>query len=204
MSVAATTTLSSKGQVVIPEEIRVRLGLKAGVQFVVLGDGDVVIFKVLEPPALKDFDALVGRARKVAKKTGLKRADITKAVAKVRRSGRSSPAAATRASVKTSVSPIDIGVNRGFPPRRLRHIMVSHESDFRAYTARLASADRYVKFLYDISEASGLDISPQSLRTSDDIVAFASKLTGGYSEKSVRNYKSVMRKYVDMVRDRGL
>ncbi len=39
-----------KGQVVIPQEIRVRLGLKAGAQFVVVGDRDVVIFKVLEPP----------------------------------------------------------------------------------------------------------------------------------------------------------
>ena len=86
MSSAATTTLSSKGQVVIPEEIRIRLGLKAGAQFVVLGDRDVVIFKVLEPPARDDFDALVGRARKVAKKTGLTRADVKKAVAKVRRS----------------------------------------------------------------------------------------------------------------------
>lgn len=86
MSTAATTTLSSKGQVVIPEEIRIRLGLKAGAQFVVLGDRDVVIFKVLEPPALKDFDALVARARQVAKRTGLTRADITKAIAKVRRS----------------------------------------------------------------------------------------------------------------------
>lgn len=86
MSAAATTTLSSKGQVVIPEEIRNRLGLKAGAQFVVLGDRDVVIFKVLEPPARKDFDALVGRARQVAKRTGLTRTEITKAVAKVRRS----------------------------------------------------------------------------------------------------------------------
>lgn len=86
MSSAATTTLSSKGQVVIPEEIRIRLGLKAGAQFVVLGDRDVVIFKVLEPPALKDFDALVTRARQVAKRTGLTRADIAKAIAKVRRS----------------------------------------------------------------------------------------------------------------------
>jgi len=39
MSAAATATLSAKGQVVIPEEIRIRLGLKAGVQFVVLGIG---------------------------------------------------------------------------------------------------------------------------------------------------------------------
>lgn len=87
MNETATTTLSSKGQVVIPEEIRARLGLKAGAQFVVVGDRDVVIFKVLEPPAMRDFDALVGRARRAAKQAELKRADITKAVSKVRRSG---------------------------------------------------------------------------------------------------------------------
>ena len=86
MSSAATTTLSSKGQVVIPEEIRIRLGLKAGAQFVVLGDRDVVILKVLEPPARDDFDALVGRSRQVAKKTGLTRADVKQAVVQVRRS----------------------------------------------------------------------------------------------------------------------
>jgi AbrB family looped-hinge helix DNA binding protein len=86
MSSAATTTLSSKGQVVIPEEIRERLGLKAGAQFVVLGDRDVVVLKVLEPPALKDFDELVSQARRVAKQSGLTRADIKKAVTRVRRS----------------------------------------------------------------------------------------------------------------------
>jgi len=86
MSTAATTTLSSKGQVVIPEEIRVRLGLEPGAQFVVIADRDVVIFKLLEPPSLKDFTALVGRARQVAKQTGLTRADIAGSIRKVRRS----------------------------------------------------------------------------------------------------------------------
>jgi len=37
-----------RGQVVIPEEIRARLGLKAGAQCLVLGDRDVVILKVLK------------------------------------------------------------------------------------------------------------------------------------------------------------
>ncbi|MCA9764379.1 MAG: AbrB/MazE/SpoVT family DNA-binding domain-containing protein [Gemmatimonadetes bacterium] len=83
---AATTTLSSKGQVVIPEEIRTRLGLEAGAQFVVVADRDVVIFKRLEPPSLKEFTTLVERAREVAKETGLSKADIGRAVKKVRRS----------------------------------------------------------------------------------------------------------------------
>ena len=81
----ATTTLSSKGQVVIPEEIRVRLGLKAGAQFVVVGDRDTVILKVLEPPSLKEFQGLMARARKAAKQAGIKRADVAKAITKVRR-----------------------------------------------------------------------------------------------------------------------
>ncbi len=85
MSAAATTILSSKGQVVIPEEIRDRLGLKAGAQFVVVADRDVVIFKVLDPPALREFAPLVARARQVAKRSGLRPADVASAIAKVRR-----------------------------------------------------------------------------------------------------------------------
>jgi AbrB family looped-hinge helix DNA binding protein len=86
MNDTATTTLSSKGQVVIPEAIRERLGLKPGTKFVVIADGDVVMFKVLGPPSMREFSALLKRGREVAKKTGLRRSDITKAVAKVRRS----------------------------------------------------------------------------------------------------------------------
>ena len=85
MSEAATTTLSSKGQVVIPEEIRSRLGLKAGAQFVVVADRDVVIFKVLDAPKLREFARLATQARRVAKQTGLRRSDVAEAVAKVRR-----------------------------------------------------------------------------------------------------------------------
>lgn len=85
MGTAATTTLSTKGQVVIPEEIRVQLGLEPGAQFVVIADRDVVIFKLLEPPSRKDFAALVSRARKVARQTGMTPADVTAAVQKVRR-----------------------------------------------------------------------------------------------------------------------
>jgi len=85
MSDAATTTLSSKGQVVIPEVIRDRLGLKPGAQFVVVGDRDVVILKVLEPPALSEFAKLTAQARRAAKSAVLKPADVPKAIKKVRR-----------------------------------------------------------------------------------------------------------------------
>lgn len=84
MSQPATTRMSSRGQVVIPEEIRTRLGLAPGTQFLVLGDKDVVILKVLAPPALDEFDELIREARRQARNTGLRPTDIRKAVAKER------------------------------------------------------------------------------------------------------------------------
>jgi len=84
MDTLATTHMSSKGQVVIPESIRNRLGLESGAQFLVIGDGDVVILKTIASPSMSEFDDLIRRARRQAKATGMKRSDIAKAVAKVR------------------------------------------------------------------------------------------------------------------------
>lgn len=84
MSTLATTRMSSKGQIVIPETVRKQLNLQAGAQFVVVGEGDVVILKVITSPTLDTFDALIQRARQQAKRAGLKRSDIEKAVEKER------------------------------------------------------------------------------------------------------------------------
>ena len=83
----ATTKLSSKGQVVIPEEIRTRLGLEPGAQFVVVGEGDVVVLKALEAPDLSEFKALLDEARASAKEAGLSETDIQKALDEVRAQG---------------------------------------------------------------------------------------------------------------------
>ena len=71
----ATTKMSSKGQVVIPETVRQRLGLETGCQFVVLGEKDAVILKTISAPS---------KAHKAAKKAGLQSRDISEAIAKVR------------------------------------------------------------------------------------------------------------------------
>ena len=84
METLATTRMSSKGQIVIPEPIRKRLNLKAGAQFLVLGENDVVILKAITAPSMDDFDALIQQARQQARLTGLKRSDITRAVSKAR------------------------------------------------------------------------------------------------------------------------
>ncbi len=84
MANLATTKLSSRGQVVIPEDIRRRLKLKTGSQFIVVGENDVVILKAIVPPSMKDFDTLIAEARKQGKNVGLKRSDIMDAVGKAR------------------------------------------------------------------------------------------------------------------------
>ncbi len=80
----ATTKMSSKGQVVIPEIIRKQLNLKDGAQFVVVEKDDVVIFKAIKPPAMNQFDELISQARSQARQAGLKKSDISAAIAKVR------------------------------------------------------------------------------------------------------------------------
>jgi len=81
----ATTKLSSKGQVVIPEEVRRTLGLIEGDQFVVIGKGDTVILKAITPPRLEEFQELLRQARAEANKAKIKKMDVRSALAKVRR-----------------------------------------------------------------------------------------------------------------------
>jgi AbrB family looped-hinge helix DNA binding protein len=47
------TTISEKGQVVIPQSIRRQLGIKPKNKFLVYGKGDIIIMKKLEIPDLK-------------------------------------------------------------------------------------------------------------------------------------------------------
>jgi len=85
MSELATTKMSSKGQVVIPESIRDQLKLGPGAQFIVLGEGDTVILKAIKPPSLKEFSKLRAEARKQAKKAGMKKSDLENAIKKTRK-----------------------------------------------------------------------------------------------------------------------
>lgn len=84
MNEIATTKMSSKGQVVIPEAVRKRLGLHAGSQFVVLGEDDVLIMKTISKPSMREFDSLVRKARKQARSAGLKHSDVEEVIAATR------------------------------------------------------------------------------------------------------------------------
>jgi AbrB family looped-hinge helix DNA binding protein len=85
MATFGTTRMSSKGQVVIPEDVRNRLGLSEGVEFVVIGENDAIVLKAISAPPMSDFNKLLKTARAEARQAKMKRADVTKSVRRVRR-----------------------------------------------------------------------------------------------------------------------
>ena len=85
MKTVATTRMSSKGQVVIPENVRRDLGLRPGEQFVVVGRGDVVILKTLTAPDIRQFDDLIRKARYEARRAGLTEAQVRQVIHRARR-----------------------------------------------------------------------------------------------------------------------
>jgi AbrB family looped-hinge helix DNA binding protein len=87
MAPLSTTKLSSKGQVVIPEEVRKALGLETGAKFVVMGDGDVVILKRITAPDRSEFRTLAAKARAQARRAGVRPRDVARAIRRVRRRG---------------------------------------------------------------------------------------------------------------------
>lgn len=84
MQTLSTTRMSSKGQVVIPENVRIKMGLTVGDQFVVVGDGDVVILKTIRQPSMSEFDGMIQVARRQARSSGMKLADIKHGIRRAR------------------------------------------------------------------------------------------------------------------------
>ena len=79
------TSLSSKGQVVIPRDIRKELGISTGDKLIVLTDGDNLLLKRIPTPKTETFKKLIKASRKIIKENGLKLSDVNKAIKQVRR-----------------------------------------------------------------------------------------------------------------------
>ncbi len=78
------TTISEKGQVVIPLSIRKELGIKAKNKFLVYGKGDTIIMKKLDLPNLqKEWEAIFKLMDK--KELKLSEEEIQKEIAAARK-----------------------------------------------------------------------------------------------------------------------
>lgn len=83
------TNMSSKGQVVIPNEFRKSLGLITGMHFAVYTDGSTLLLKPVEIPEADAFEKLLKESRKAAKAAGLRASAVSRAIRKVRNESRS-------------------------------------------------------------------------------------------------------------------
>jgi AbrB family looped-hinge helix DNA binding protein len=86
MSDISTTKMTSKGQVVIPEEIREYMHLESGVKFIVMATGDSIIFKKVTPIPERDIKELLKVSQAMAKKYKFNENDVSNIISEVRKS----------------------------------------------------------------------------------------------------------------------
>lgn len=84
-----TTKMSSKGQIVIPQDIREELHVTEGSVFAVIGSKDTIILKKVDTPSkeklLNELGTIAKEGRKRLEKKGIKESDIPEIVQKSRR-----------------------------------------------------------------------------------------------------------------------
>lgn len=78
------TSMSSKGQIVIPQALREKLKLKEGERFVIFGQEDTIILKKMSLPTFADFDKMIEIARQRAKENNLTPKDAELAIKRAR------------------------------------------------------------------------------------------------------------------------
>ena len=83
--ITEVTSVSSKGQVVLPKTVRDALSLDAGSKLIVVTDGDNILLKPIVAPDISEFDALMKESQKWAKNVGMTEDDIDDAIKAVRK-----------------------------------------------------------------------------------------------------------------------
>lgn len=79
------TSVSSRGQVVIPQSLRDRLKIHEGEKFVIIGEDNTIVLKKLEMPSFSGIDKLLKKTREFAKKKGLKETDVEESIREARK-----------------------------------------------------------------------------------------------------------------------
>ncbi|MBS3167010.1 AbrB/MazE/SpoVT family DNA-binding domain-containing protein [Candidatus Woesearchaeota archaeon] len=79
------TSMSSRGQVVIPQSLRDKLRIHEGEKFVIIGEDNTIVLKKLEMPNFNGIDKLLKKTRDFAKLKNLKQVDVTEAIKEARK-----------------------------------------------------------------------------------------------------------------------
>ena len=81
-------TVSSKGQIVLPAEMRKRLSIGSGTKLAAYAAGDVIMLKPITIPTEQDFSERLDEARKWAASVGYQESDVNDIIKEVRRKKR--------------------------------------------------------------------------------------------------------------------
>ena len=84
MVAVPTTRMSSRGQVVIPEAIRIGCGFGEGTTFTVVARGNAVMLQAIVAPSRDLFNELAKESRTAAKAAGMRPSDIAATIREVR------------------------------------------------------------------------------------------------------------------------
>ena len=79
------TSMISRGQIVIPLDIRKHLNLKEGEKFIVLGEDDTVLLKKIAMPSFENFDKFMQKTHQFAKDNGITRLDVEEAIKRAKK-----------------------------------------------------------------------------------------------------------------------
>lgn len=85
MDEIAITRISSKGQIVIPKNIRDHMKIKEGDIFAIIGGDDSILLKKVYVPTKEDFEETLEYGRRFAEEHEITRADVEKAIEEDRR-----------------------------------------------------------------------------------------------------------------------
>jgi len=85
MAFLEITSLSTKGQIVIPQTIREKLGLKPGAKLIVIQEGDSILLKPIALPRREQFKKLIALGDKIKEKLDLQESDVERIVKSIRK-----------------------------------------------------------------------------------------------------------------------
>jgi len=86
MSVIEITSMSTKGQVVIPANMRKKLNIRGGSKLIVVQEGDNILLKPIERPRDDEFNKIIELADQLRKEIDLKEGDVLEVIKESRKS----------------------------------------------------------------------------------------------------------------------
>jgi antitoxin PrlF len=85
MSILDVTSLSTRGQVVIPNDIREKIKLEPGTKMIIIQEGDNILLKPIKASKMSQFDKIIAIGDKARKELNLKESDVDQAIKNVRK-----------------------------------------------------------------------------------------------------------------------